>query len=564
VPGLVGFTHSDRTADLDALAAMRAMLRHGDYRDEPLFADARVAGTRAHLGLTAPEPQPVRGEGCCVWLEGEFYNNAAVTGSDAALLLARYRRHRTWDCLRDIDGFYTAVIYDSDAREVHLISDRFGLKLLFYHELNGELAWSSETKAFLALPGFEPAIERQSIDDFFTHGQLLTTTWFEGVHLLPPGSVLSFSLTERTTRITPYFSLEAQEPGRDPDRDALLEEVAHRFRHAVETRLDPTRPNRLQLSGGLDSRAILAATPEGTPNLAAFTFGTAGCDDIRIAARCAAQRRIPHHVALLDPERWMRHRLHGVWYCDGHLNLLHMHGLALTDFYRAEPGYLLNGFLGDAVLGGSYLDDPRWGLREKVTLRGRRFINEGTRFLEVFAANRNPFFDNGLMETVLAVPESWRRGSRFYNQMLLRAFPDLFSHIPWQTTGCPISWPDWRVWLSTRARVVARRLDRLGARLGIKPMNRQSYADYAHWLRLEPARSLFRHYLEDEHALYPAYIDRERVVTQLEDHLNGKGAHQVDLGLALTFELWLQAVFNGAFHRHVPWLPPSLRESNSC
>jgi asparagine synthase (glutamine-hydrolysing) len=44
------------------------------------------------------------------------------------------------------------------------------------------------------------------------------------------------------------------------------------------------------LSGGLDSRAILAAIPDDYKPLHTFTFGQEGCDDIKIAKRIAISR----------------------------------------------------------------------------------------------------------------------------------------------------------------------------------------------------------------------------------------------------------------------------------
>ena len=52
--------------------------------------------------------------------------------------------------------------------------------------------------------------------------------------------------------------------------------------------------------------------------------------------------------------------------------------------------------------------------------------------------------------------------------------------------------------------------------------------------------------LEAPDALYPEYTSRDEVVGLWRAHLAGADKER-DLGLRLTFELWLQQVFNGRY-----------------
>jgi hypothetical protein len=69
-------------------------------------------------------------------------------------------------------------------------------------------------------------------------------------------------------------------------------------------------------------------------------------------------------------------------------------------------------FAEQTVLGGLYLFDKRWSVKEKLHQRGCRFINEGTRLTNNFYHNRIPFCSNPLMELAYSVPESLRAHAR--------------------------------------------------------------------------------------------------------------------------------------------------------
>ena len=162
----------------------------------------------------SPKPPIFALDGIFVWLDGEFYNQEKIvtgnedlkTKSDAEILGRLYLKNRRFNFLELIDGQFSAVIYDSIQKKVHLLSDRLGLRFLFWTMHNGSIAWSSEVKAFLALPGFEPVIDRQAIKEFFAADYLLELrTWFEGVSLIPAASVTSWDIPAKSMSTFRYW-----------------------------------------------------------------------------------------------------------------------------------------------------------------------------------------------------------------------------------------------------------------------------------------------------------------------------------------------------------------------
>ena len=549
MPGIIGFTVNNLTKDmsLKCLAKMQNLITHQNfYIKDNLFYDESICATRSHTNIIQKQAQPFYETGIFVWLDGEFYNQEEIdidsktlSISDPSLLASLYKKYGDFSFLKGINGIYSAVIYDSVLKKIHLITDRYGLRHLYWTVHKGCLAWGSEVKSMLALPDFKPEINLQSVEDFFSFGHLLEDrTWFKGVELLSPGSILTWDIHEKSIHEQHYWCWDEIKLLADKiNENEIVEELGELFVSAVRCRTKD-RTVGITLSGGLDSRAILAAISSDLDPIHSVTFGTKNCNDICIAKTVAEKRGSIHHIVHINQQNWLQNRIEGIWWTDGQLNIQHMHGSYAVA--KARKNFLINvnGFLGDALLGGSYYPVKNFdNVFHKVDNRGRRFINEGTRASNIYLENRIPFFDNRLMEFTLSIPEELRTNSYIYNKMLLRKFPSYFKHIPWQKTGYPISYSEPVIkMLNLPRRVINKSL----SQLNIKNHN---YVNYSNWIRREPAKSFFETILCSKSAIYPLYISRDNVYQCLSMHQNKSQECTEFLCLALTFEVWLQQVF---------------------
>jgi asparagine synthase (glutamine-hydrolysing) len=268
--------------------------------------------------------------------------------------------------------------------------------------------------------------------------------------------------------------------------------------------------------------------PEGDP-VEAISFGTEGCADITLARESCRLRGARHTVVNLGSEGWLEARAEGVWLTDGQFNILHMHEAESSSAIEARMDFCLNGFLGDALLGGSYLDGPGLPFLERYRHRGRRFILQALHNGGTAAVYRMPFLDLELMRA-LAVPRSWLLHSAIYREMLLQDFPEYFVALPWERTGVPISASPGR---ERRSLLLRRARRRLGNR-SLSP----SYAEYGEWLRSGSAADYLRSYLDRPDARLFRYIPQEEVGDALSRHQRGRDESE-SLGRYLTIELWL-------------------------
>lgn len=556
MPGLVGFAASDdREQDRRTLEAMRRLITHLDFYEQgPVHLDRRVAAARVRTPAANSRRQPYEVDALRVWLDGEIYDQGPHESreggerrSDLELLGDLFHRQRgsEFGFLRDLSGVYTAVVHDQRRQRLLLVTDRHGLRHLYWTVHDGRLVWASELKAFLALPGFRPTIDEQAVGEFLDSSSFADNrTWFEGVKLLPSASVLTWDLRESDWRLDRYWSWEEIRPApSEADPSEIVEELGRLFHQAVRRCSGGHQRIGVHLSGGLDSRAIVAALPQADEPLHLFTWGRKGCHDIRLASRVAGLRNAAHHPIEISERNWLELRPTAVWWLDGQMSILDMHYLHSLPAARRLIDVNLNGFLGGNVLGGEYLEYPGEGEVAVIERRGRRHIWGGLRLGWLFYEDRPVFFDNELLEFTLGIPAALRRSGAVYHRTLLQAFPDYFERIPWQRTGHPISWSGWARWSARSWRSVRYGLSKRLRQVGIALPDHRAYANYDGWLRQEPTRSWAEDLLLDDGAVYPQYASRGEAERLWLDHQRGARRAE-EICRLLTFEIWLRQLLD--------------------
>ena len=577
MPGLFGATYLDESPEQHAefiSAGLARMIYSPEYVFDPVFIDSFIGAGRVHTGILGERSSPAVSGDVRVWVEGEAYNTSELAAafapgeaSFAGVLAQAQRAGALDDVLAMADGSFTAVVYDAKQKVVRLAGDRHGTRPLYVLDTDDRFAWASELKAFLVLDGFNREVLREAVECFMAVGHFVgDLTWFGGVTLIPAATVITRDLRTKETRQHRYWSwgqIGDSHIGLPEAADALGEMIGQ----AVAARWEPGVG--IGLSGGLDSRTLLAGTPDPaqTP---CYTFGRSGCWDIVIARQAAAVRKTPHTVFELLPESWYDNREDDVLRTDGMQNLLHMHASPVLPEIAKLVNINLNGFFGD-VIGGYFLQragDDYSGRRADAALaqrlwgeygryddpsdpfydiaspdpyvansRMRRFSITGSINHGAYIEQRYPFLDNRIVEFVYSLPEGYRRGGQLYHAMLLGRWPELFGNIPWQSTGIPIGRN------SSGTDRLFHKLRHLGHRLRLFE-HPQAYADYRRWIQLPVFAEHFRTMLDPENAVYPDYTGSDFSRVYLEPHLEGKADHSDMICRALTLERWLRYVNN--------------------
>jgi len=588
MPGLCGFTHKNKAASsiLPVLKNMRQMMLHREYyKCGNLYADENIAATCCLVDQRNQVDRPNKHDDLAIWLDGEFYNADELTHSeenDIDLLARLYRANNNFSFFEKIDGIFSAVIYDCMQEKIHLLTDRYGFRPLYWASVNGNLAWASELKAFVSLPEFTPKVNQLGVNQFLRTGQLLgNTSLLAGVELIPSGSVLTWDIVKRsyTTRRLWWWDNIQPLQGKIHEMDVAAE-LGRLFINAVKRRVNSRQRFAQSLSGGLDSRAIVAAAPPDCP-LSSFTFGLKNSEDVKIAQEVARIKNIPHHLWELSGKNWFFPRLEGIWLTDGQLNLMHMHGIEYGDTLRTICDIHLNGFAGDLVMGGSYLKEKNYfdrpvdsGMQLMKDLgysdflhvidldeyastnktdyffiqnRVRRFTLQGSIHICCKVNERKPFFDNKLIDFMYSIPDKTRYKSGIYNKMLLQFFPDFYKKIPWQKTGMPISDSFLVNSKNYALKKIGNKSKKIINLFKDRKYVHKEYTDYPNWLRQNPAKGFIEYLFNGSEPLCLNYIEKDRILFPLNKIMNGSNEtlYTQNLCLIVTFEIWLRQLLLG-------------------
>ncbi|WP_302138703.1 asparagine synthase-related protein [Halomonas alkalicola] len=581
MPGIYGVANSNNAkVNLEIMAD--AMYLYDHFIQDELLYDEQLGASRAHTGQVGEVTSPAKNVSNALWIEGEAYNVSDVAdelGLDAtsfpALLLAAENSQQLDKCLNRLDGYFCAALYNAETRKLKLISDRYGMRLLYWYHKDGVFAWGSEVKAILAVDGVDKELDPTSYDCFMDLGYLMGEhTWFEHIKLIKPATVIEYDLASDAVSQHHYWKWSEIKPS-NLTFDEAVDELGKRFIEAVRRRFDPSERIGISLSGGLDSRAIFAAVDHLYPDYKAYayTFGIPGCDDITIAEQVISRsKNWKHEKFYFSSDNWFEPRKDKIWNTDGMQDMMHMHGSEFLPEVAQNIGVNLNGYCGDAIIGGGFLVRVPWNLRitrESAKLfygsyagltdidsdfyniehvepnlhmnRVRRFTAYGSVNALPWLEQRKPFFDNKLVELVFSIPDEYRANNRLYSAMLQKYFPKYFRDIPWQQTGKPAAMVR-KPSIPTRA--IRKAIRTINGLLGIKSTH--GYTDYPNWIRNKEISEKLSCLLNYDSSEYKTLSDIDLANRWLQPHLDSNFKNYSNQILrAATIELYLQRVFRG-------------------
>ena len=298
--------------------AMRARIRHRgpDQGSTDAFGPCVLGHQR--LQVLDPEQgyQPVaneRGDVIAVF-NGELYNFAElrrelaargheVRGRGDTPVIPHLYEEFGPAFVERLEGMFAIALWDVAEQRLVLTRDRLGKKPLVWTRLDdGTLAFASEVKALLAVPGVQREADIAALDAYlalqYVPGE---RTGFRGIHRLAPASVLiADAAGERVER---YWHPRAQVE--QLSDELWLERVRDEVDAAVRARLASDVPLGALLSGGIDSAVVVAlmASASSEP-VRTFTVGFADTRyDERAYARAVAERYATQHEEIvLEPD----------------------------------------------------------------------------------------------------------------------------------------------------------------------------------------------------------------------------------------------------------------------
>ena len=207
--------------------------------------------------------------------EWELAKRIPGTGGLACKAIYARLARNSEQALASLNGNFTVVIHDRTAESILIITDRAGAAPAFSFRSDPHpLAISSHPDLLAAAVGESNKLDLTSAAEFIATGKLTPpSTYYQNIHHLTEGSFHKLLRTADGWRYDKhrYFELTYR-PAKCSEED-LAERLAVAFRSSIRRRTHPLLGRTaVALSGGLDSRTILACCVQEGADVAAFTF----------------------------------------------------------------------------------------------------------------------------------------------------------------------------------------------------------------------------------------------------------------------------------------------------
>jgi asparagine synthase (glutamine-hydrolysing) len=241
----------------------------------------------AIIDLSPAGHQPMIDQELSLVFNGCIYNYQALrdeliglgqvfrSHSDTEVILKAYRQ---WgmECVTRFEGMFAFAIWDDHHEQLLMARDRFGIKPLYYAQVDGGLRFASNTQALLAAGGVDTDIDPVGLHHQLTLHAVIPAphTILKGIRKLEPGHWLVVNPDGQMFKKR-YWSLNAQRPEQPKDSQAWLDLTHDLLKQSVMKRLDAADvPVGVLLSGGLDSSLIVALLAEaGAQDIRTFSIG---------------------------------------------------------------------------------------------------------------------------------------------------------------------------------------------------------------------------------------------------------------------------------------------------
>ena len=321
--GITGIAdlRGERHIDEALLRGMNALLAHRGPDGDGFHFEPGLGFGHRRLSIIdlAGGKQPLYNEDgtVVVTFNGEIFNFMEIeaqlvrrghsfrTRSDTEVIVHAWEEWGV-ECLSRFNGMFAFALWDQRARRLFLARDRLGVKPLYYAELpDGRLAFASELKSLLIVPGIERRIEPQAVEEYFALGYVPDPrTIYRDIRKLPPGSYLLARRGAERPRLVRYWDVPLDgAPLAGAELRNTEGQLRDRLKESVRKRLVSDVPLGAFLSGGIDSSAVVAMMREigaGPILTCSIGFREPRYDESRFAALVAADKHTDHKREVVE------------------------------------------------------------------------------------------------------------------------------------------------------------------------------------------------------------------------------------------------------------------------
>lgn len=376
--GITGFVIQNNHGSSDMNKQITNMAKGISYTGSEhidQWNDRYLAISRVHHGNLNVDPQPIfnEDESLCIVMDGEVYDYQLQRRklidkghhfsfgkeNDAEYCLHAFEEYGL-DAFPHFNGSFLIALYNLETNKLLLVNDRFSSRPLFYYYDKNKIVFGTQLRSLLEYPNLPRRLDFQAIFEFFTFQRVLgERTYYKDFKVLSPGSIVHFQNNEISFH--KYWTMQYSD--KFQSEDYYVEELHSRLKEAIKRRTSSKNRYSILLSGGLDSRVVLAAC-ERKP--IAYTLGDYKNNEVNIAQKVALQKGCKHVFLRRDRNYYPDLIDEAVDIGDGMYRFDHAHFLGFLSKIREESDIVLHGHGLDYTFQGLYLPLARFNILGKT------------------------------------------------------------------------------------------------------------------------------------------------------------------------------------------------------
>jgi hypothetical protein len=402
---------------------------------------------------------------------------------------------RRIELLKTARGVFSGAVFDPETGVVSIFTDKLGVRPIYYTITDEYVAFASVLRVLEALDNDDRAMDVIGVTEIITLGiPLGARTAYTDVSVLESAELIDVGPSSVVR--TNYWDWHTIPEADVTKRDAFIDRVYEAFVDGVRLRLGTDKTTVSYLSGGLDSRCVVAVLRDLGAQVHTFSFAQQPNQDQYFAAQFASCVGTVHRECTIGAgsPQWGRLMSDAwsaasygsplltehpklVWTGDGGsvgMGFVYMSDDIVALLRQGSPAAAITAYLAQqraavpkrvlttrarAALEGLLESEIATELKRRPCADPARsfyfflLMNDQRRHLarhfEDIDLHRLeyqlPFFDSPFMLVAASIPIDWGLRHQFYSEWLSR-FPPSTVAVPWQTypghVPCPVGKPD--------------------------------------------------------------------------------------------------------------------------
>jgi len=521
--------------------------------------------------------------------------NGHVFGTGGASYLVHvYEEDSTFPA--GLNGRFQGFLTDQSRGIATLFNDRYGMHRIYYHESKEAFYFAAEAKAILAVRPELRSVDARSLGEFVACGCVLENrTLFPGIYVLPCAAAWTFRDGSVERKAT-YFNPQEWENQGTLDPESFYQELREVFVRNLPRYFNGQERVGVSLTGGMDTRMIMAWHKSPPGSLPCYTFGGPfrDCEDLRLARQVAQICQQPHDTIPVGKDflsQFARYAERTVYMSDGCVAVYRASDLYVNQRAREIAPVRMTGNYGSEVLRWAPAfkpGEPPPGLFRLEFLshihaardtyaaalqghpvsfavfRQAPWHHYGLLALEQTQLSlRTPYLDNDFVRTVFRAPNpAFARRDTANTDVCLRLVADGDAALRQLRTDRGLGGDEGSISAKVSRQLLEftfraewaydygmpqwlARIDHLFAAFHPERLflGRHKFAHYRVWYR-DALSSYVRETLLDPRSLSRPYLDKNHVETVVSGHLKGDRNYTTEIHNLLTLELMHRLFFD--------------------